>query len=209
MLLPDYQKHATNPKSRARSRRYGYSIVLCVVIFLTFSSRSQSKMAPAFVIYETQIDLSNTQGENVTSCAAIYPDGRYHLMRRVQKLDTFLVTESVYEDLLNSASLSLLERLTDSPDVRNLPDYNKPVVPPASHFSHSFVLRINGPSASRKVGFTIWRGRSATYSIEGAPADIRDAQLASERALGPIVEWFHSLRGHHLAHGESAKMVCE
>ncbi len=184
-------------------------ILLWITACVPSCGNSQDKMTPSLLIFETQIDLSNRQGENVTSCATIYPDGHYQLLRRVQRLDTFLVSESSYEDVLDSSQLDRLEKLINNPEVKTLPTFNQPTIPPASHFIHHFSLKISRSNSTQTVGFVIWRGPNETYSIEGASPDIRDAQFTSERILKPSVEWFHSLAGHKLEKGEAAKISCQ
>jgi hypothetical protein len=171
-----------------------FTLFLGVVVTIgpSLMGNSQStKLKAPLRVHEDQIDLSNRQGKNISSCATIYPDGRYHLERKVQELQTLSVSISIYEDVISTSQRDYLQKMIDSSEVRDLPHYSYPAVPRAAQFLHHFDLQIGRDNEVQAVGFVIWRGPNETYSIEGAPANIRDAQFKSERILTPIVDWFH------------------
>jgi hypothetical protein len=88
--------------------------------------------------------------------------------------------------------------MVNEQDVRILSDLDKPVVSPASHYVHYFIADIDRDGAFQEVGYVIWKSIDPSFSIEGAPAGVIKFQRAGEKALEPMTQWFHSLKGHQL-----------
>jgi hypothetical protein len=80
----------------------------CLLLFLaTIFFRAQvDDPKPLLAIHETLNDLSNSTGENISSCGTFYADGSYHLERRIQKMDNLKgVTQTIYEDALDHSQM--------------------------------------------------------------------------------------------------------
>jgi hypothetical protein len=202
----------------ASSSRYGMPMkkpqasavqIFCLLASLVSVCYSQNSSALSKItIHETIIDLSNSANTNVTACAAIYADGVYHLERSTQRLDTFAVTPSVYEGVLNQSQIGHFLKIVNQPDVKSLPTYIQPFISPPNHFIHSFILTTDRDGDLQQVGYSIWKSINPTFSLESAPADVATAQHVAESTLTPLTLWMHSLGGHQLAKGEQAKYKC-
>jgi hypothetical protein len=184
--------------------------VMCLLMYLTFVCYSQTENSNVMLsLHETQIDLSNRTGENVTACGIIYSNGSYHVERRIQRMDTFAVTSLIYEDTLSSAQMSKLTDIVDQPNVKSLHDFVQPTVSPANHFAHFFNARIDRHGNLQDVGYLIWKGPDLASSLDGEPSTVITAQRTAEKALTPLTIWFHSLLGHQPVDGETAKLKCQ
>jgi hypothetical protein len=84
---------------------------------------AQNGSRPEYIRMEwSQVELT-AHGTTGGICAIIWPDGRYHAERRVQTLPSTVAKLTVYDSSFRVESLTEIQRLWDSEDVRTLSSF--------------------------------------------------------------------------------------
>ncbi len=181
---------------RARDLQAGL-VSLVILAFacaaVTFAQRLQSDSNQFLVIlHESQTDIS-PRGRSVSNCALIFPDGRFHVERRVQQLPGSTAALKIFDSSLDSAQLQHLKTALDSEGIRRLPPYEQPILPMGVPWSYGFNARITRPTGVQNVGYWSWREGVPTASPNSSPENVKKGWRLSETELRPLVDWLRSI----------------
>jgi len=156
----------------------------------------------------SQIDQSLT-GITANECILVFPDGHFHMERRLQQLPTPSATLQVYEADLSDEQLQQLKNSLDNYEIRNLPTFVPPSIPGPVNFRQAFQVRFPRNSHIDNIGYAAWKATS--QSDPDAPA--RDALYTSQQksvaALQPLYKWFTDLDSQKLTPSNMGSTFCE
>jgi hypothetical protein len=118
------------------------------------------------------------------TCIIVYPDGRYHLERKTQRIASKEVSIAVFEDAVWAGELQKLTQILDNPELQKKtyeePPYGRPML--EAEFTSLTVPRVDH---LQKV--SIWRGSEFRRlgSIGGPPPLIDHGS----KLLKPLQQW--------------------
>jgi hypothetical protein len=158
-------------------------------------------------IWESTVDLSQ-HGTTSHSCILVFPDGRFHLERKVQHLPASTASVSIFDYSLDTSQLGQLRRTLDDEKIRHLPAYTLPTLPMGVPWSHGLNVKIARAGGLQEAGYLTWRGGTAEVSPNSAPENIKKKWQESETALQALVDWFHSIEGLKLTPSDTSPSGC-
>jgi hypothetical protein len=181
---------------RARDLQAGLVSLLLLAFAcaaVAFAQRLQSDSNQFLVIlHQGQTDIS-PRGRSVSNCALIFPDGRFHVERRVQQLPGSTAALEIFDSSLDSAQLQYLKTALDSEGIRRLPPYEQPILPMGVPWSYGFNARISRPTGVQNVGYWTWRDGVPAASPNSSPENVKKGWRLSETELRPLVDWLRSI----------------
>jgi hypothetical protein len=196
--VPSIGDPSSRAESSLRARHLQAGLVSLVILAftcaaVTFAQRLQSDSNQFWVIvHEGQTDIS-PRGRSVSNCALIFPDGRFHVERRVQELPGSTAALKIFDSSLDSTQLQHLKTVLDSEGIRRLPPYEQPILPMGVPWSYGFNARITRPTGVQNVGYWTWRDGVSTASPNSSPENVKKGWRLSETELRPLVDWLRSI----------------
>jgi hypothetical protein len=158
-------------------------------------------------IFEGQSDLL-PKGTSIHDCMLVRSDGHFHLESRVQRLPKPAATLKVVDSLLDTAQLVQLKDILGDQTISKLPAYRQPAIPMSVTWSRGFNAQIVRGSKVQSVGYWSWKGGSPNTSPNSSPENVKAAWRDSERALKPLVEWFHNVEALSAESPNSTATMC-
>jgi len=156
----------------------------------------------------SQIDQSPA-GITANECVLVFPDGQFHMERRLQQLPTPSATLLVYESKLSDEQLQQLRIILDSDDMRGLPTFLPFAIPGPVPVRQAFEARIPRNSDVQRVGYATWKATSQSDSDAPARDALKDSQRKSETALQPLFKWFNDVDSQKLVPSNTESTFCE
>jgi hypothetical protein len=184
------------------------AIVVLVWIVGGSALRAQSEWGRFLVlISEKQTDIS-PRGLNLSNCAIILPDGRFHFEHRVQQLPSSGATLTVFESSLDSAQSQEIQAILGKEEIRQLPAYVQPKLPIGAPFSYGFNARIARPKGVQNVGYWTWRGGPPEAPPNTETETVKKAWQQSEDALRPLADWLHGIEDSRMIPSDTQSTLC-
>lgn len=119
-------------------------------------------------------------------------------------------TVIAYEGRLSTKEISILRKILDADNVRNLPAFVPPPTPLPSKAFEIFGAQIARESKVQKVGYFVWQGNPPSNADE-LKKGWEDAHIT----LQELADWFHALRSynypskHKIALSKAPTVTCD
>jgi hypothetical protein len=198
--------------SRWESSR-GRALALLSILALTWtplgtSQRTQSESIRFLVVLnEAQTDIS-PRGVNLSNCALILPDGRFHLERRVQQLPSHSATLEVFESSLDSLQFRQLQEILNDARVKELPAFLWPTTEMMGSKFQAFEARIARGDEVQRAGYFVRRGAPVGEAQNSTPSGVRKEWEQSEAVLRPVLQWLRGLETSTLQPSGGRSTLC-
>jgi hypothetical protein len=208
------KRSSSPPHARSTRRRPSRAqlVVLWIIVLacmpLSRAQRPRSDSTRFLVILnESETDISST-GINLSNCALISPEGRFHLERRAQQLPSHGATLKLFDSSLDSTQFRQLQEILNNESIKGLP----PFVPPAPLMMgtrfRGFKATIARGEEVQSVGYFIEQGQAEEKSSHSPPSGMKRAWEQSEAALQPLLRWLHGLEASKLEPSDGKSTLC-